>query len=55
MTNENLISEFVNLWHKLNESNLDIEITFDDGVIHKISEETEIVWNHNDICTCWNP
>ena len=55
MTNEDLISEFVNFWHKLEKSNLDIEITFEDGVTHKISEGVEIVWNHDNISTCWNP
>ena len=55
MYNENLISEFVLLWHRLEKANLDIEVIFEDGVSHQISEGVEIIWNHDNKSTCWNP
>ena len=47
-----LINDFINLWNRL--INLNIEITFEDGVIHNINEGVEVCWNHDGVSETYN-
>ena len=53
--NDLLIDSFINSWRKCMKNNLNIEITFDDGIIHKISDPVEIVVVDEQGIDCYNP
>lgn len=48
-----MIRLFLYLWTRLAKENIDL--AFEDGVTHQLSDSVEICWNHDNVTDCYNP
>jgi hypothetical protein len=50
---EKTLQEFIDLWSELGQ--YDIDLAFEDGVVHSLGDPVEICWNHDNTTECYNP
>jgi len=55
MEMENVILSFDSLWQFFADNKIDLEIVFEDGVTHKITDPVELIWSTDNKCLCLNP